>query len=53
MSDDTNHEQPSAGGRYIRQHDGSLVREQPADVAPADAETDGAAPAARSSKKGK
>lgn len=43
MSDDTKHEQPSAGGSYIRQPDGSLVRQE----TPAETETTEAAPAAR------
>ncbi|MBR0962252.1 hypothetical protein [Bradyrhizobium japonicum] len=51
MSDDTKHEQPSAGGRYIRQSDGSLVREQPEAAAPAEPETTDAAPAARTKRK--
>lgn len=43
MSDDTKHEQPSAGGRYIRQSDGSLVRQDE----PEATETTDAPPAAR------
>ncbi|UPJ65231.1 hypothetical protein [Bradyrhizobium sp. 191] len=48
MSDEIKHEQPSAGGRYIRQPDGSLVREQTEAAMPAVTETTTeAAPAAR------
>lgn len=52
MSDDTKHEQPTAGGRYFRQADGSLVREQAEAAAPAETETTtDAAPAARTKRK--
>lgn len=47
MSDETKQEQPSAGGRYFRQADGSLVREE----APAETETSEAPQPARTSKK--
>ena len=54
MSDDTKQEQPSAGGSYIRQQDGSLVRQEaPAEVPTAETETTDAAPPARKSTKGK
>lgn len=49
MSDDTKPEQPSAGGSYIRQPDGSLVRQE----APTETETSEAVPPARSKTKGK
>lgn len=46
MSDDIKQEQPSAGGSYVRQADGSLVRQE----APGETETSAAAPPARATK---